>query len=97
LKGRLVLIETLALLWTAEYQTLKAHLHRLRAYLEDAGVDDDVIEKLDMQAWECWRNGQEEGHHDPEVGTVITSALIDEYENTVDEVHGFLRRRSWFS
>jgi hypothetical protein len=92
LKARLVLIDTLALLWSAEYQGLKAHLHRLRAYLEDARVDADLMQRLDDKAWECWRNGQEHGH-DPEAGIIILSRLVDEYEALVDETHVALRRK----
>lgn len=94
LQARLVMIETLALLWIADYQTLTAHLHRLRAYLEDARVDADLMQRLEDKAWECWRNGQAHGP-DPEAGIIITSALLEEYEALVDEVHGSLRRR-WF-
>lgn len=97
LKARLVLVEGLPLLWTAHFQGLKTHLHRLRAYLEDAAVGGDLIERVEAKAWECWRNGQQEGHYDPEEGTIIESALIEEYEAIVDEIHESLRRRGWFS
>lgn len=95
LQARLVLIETLALLWGADYQALKAHLHRLRAYLEDARVDAALIQRLEEKAWECWRDSQAQAadHFDPEVGHVITSELLAEYEALVDQVHADLRRR----
>ena len=74
LNARLALTGTLGLLWEAESQVLRKQLHRVRVQLEQAGVDENLIESLEEAAWACWFESNEhaEAHHDPEVGHVIT-------------------------
>ena len=94
LEARLALTGILSLLWAdTEYQTLKRNLHRVGVQLEDAGVDEDLVEQLDEAAWACWRdsNKNAEEHYDPEVGHVISQGLLDEYEGLVDDLHYQLR------
>ena len=94
LEARLALTGILSLLWAdTEYQTLKRNLHRIGVQLEDAGVEEDLVKRLDEAAWACWRDSYKsaEEHYDPEVGHVISQGLIEEYEGLVDEVHYQLR------
>lgn len=96
LNARLLLTGTLSLLWAnTEYQALKKHLHRVRVQLEDAKVDNELVQELEDAAWKCWRfsTAEAEEHYDPAVGDLGSSELLDAYEDTESRVHEALRRR----
>jgi hypothetical protein len=98
LQARLVLTETFRHLFgDTEWSILQGQLHRLRIYLDDAGVAEETIDRLEERALACWRDSvaQAEDHFDPEMGHVVKMSLLDDYRDTEKVVHQALKRRWW--
>jgi hypothetical protein len=99
LQARLILTDTFRFLFAdGELSLLNAQLHRVRIYLELANVPEDLIQRFEDKAKECWRDStaNAEEHFDPQVGHVMSSSLLDEYRALEAQVNASLSKR-WVS